>query len=84
MINHELKGRPQCTEDEINERFNICKNCEMFRSDGESGVCTHIKCGCNINKKQIYLNKLAWADQECPIKKWKKVAKNKQNPENGV
>jgi glycosyltransferase involved in cell wall biosynthesis len=27
-------------------------------------------CGCNINDQQIYLNKLAWADQKCPISKW--------------
>lgn len=27
-------------------------------------------CGCNINDQQIYLNKLAWSDQRCPIRRW--------------
>jgi hypothetical protein len=30
-------------------------------------------CGCAISNKKIFLNKLAWADQECPIGKWKKL-----------
>jgi hypothetical protein len=29
-------------------------------------------CGCNVNTKKVFLNKLAWADQECPLGKWKK------------
>lgn len=32
-------------------------------------------CGCNVNNKKIFLNKLAWADQECPLGKWKKYTK---------
>jgi hypothetical protein len=33
-----------------------------------------MECGCNINNKKIFMNKLAWADQKCPLGKW--------NPEN--
>lgn len=29
-------------------------------------------CGCNVNRKKVFLNKLAWADQECPLGKWGK------------
>jgi hypothetical protein len=32
-------------------------------------------CGCNLNKKQIFMNKLAWADQECPVGKWGSLIK---------
>jgi hypothetical protein len=28
------------------------------------------ECGCNISNKSIFLNKLAWADQKCPLNKW--------------
>ena len=34
-------------------------------------------CGCNVNGKKVFLNKLAWADQECPLGKWKKHYENK-------
>ena len=36
-------------------------------------------CGCNINTKKKFMNKLAWADQECPIGKWKKIGVNNDN-----
>jgi hypothetical protein len=36
-------------------------------------------CGCNINTKKIFMNKLAWADQECPIGKWGKIGENDDN-----
>jgi hypothetical protein len=74
--NHAAHGHPQCSQQEIEYRFNMCQSCEFFKQKDEAGICTHIKCGCNINKKQIYLNKLAWADQECPIGKWGKIDKN--------
>jgi hypothetical protein len=34
-------------------------------------------CGCNVNDKKIFLNKLAWADQKCPLEKWQPVERNK-------
>lgn len=80
-IKHAVNGSPQCTEEEIQERLKICKNCELFKPRGDGGVCSHENCGCNLKSQQIYLNKLAWADQECPLKKWGKI---KKNPENGV
>lgn len=66
---HVARGLPKSTQQEINDRFNICLNCEKFNGiKSECGVC-----GCNINTKRIFLNKLAWADQECPIGKWSKI-----------
>jgi hypothetical protein len=32
-------------------------------------------CGCAISKKSKFLNKLAWADQECPAGKWPKISR---------
>lgn len=65
-ISHFLKGNPTCTQEEIDQRFTICKSCKLF-----TGVaCAHKRCGCNINDQQIYLNKLAWKDQACPLEKW--------------
>jgi hypothetical protein len=64
---HLAKGNPKCTEEQIAERYDICKSCEFFQNN----ICA--KCGCNLVREQIYMNKLAWADQSCPIGKWKAV-----------
>lgn len=69
LLFHVYSGFPKSTQDEINYRYNICLSCEKFKKEkSECGIC-----GCNINKKKMFLNKLAWADQECPIGKWPKI-----------
>jgi len=66
---HVASGLPKATQEQINERYLICIKCEHFKiKKSECGIC-----GCNVNKKKIFLNKLAWADQECPINKWNKI-----------
>jgi hypothetical protein len=77
-ITHFLNGSPTCTDNQILERFEICKKCEFFRPrklNPAVGKCSHIKCGCSTKALKAYLNKLAWADQECPIQKWRKIDK---------
>lgn len=72
-IAHQLAGNPTCTQEQIDERLAVCQTCELFRRDTkrpEIGICTHKDCGCNVSRENVYLNKLAWADQECPIGKW--------------
>jgi len=65
---HLRLGLPKCSQQKIIERYRICDTCEFFnRSKKECGVC-----GCNVNTKRQFFNKLAWADQECPEGKWKK------------
>jgi hypothetical protein len=65
---HIYSGLPKSTQEEINYRYKICLECEKFNKvKSECGVC-----GCNINTKKVFLNKLAWADQECPLGKWNK------------
>jgi hypothetical protein len=63
---HIYSGCPKSSQDLINDRFNICLNCDMM--DSVNNEC--MVCGCNIGRKKRFLNKLAWADQKCPINKW--------------
>jgi uncharacterized paraquat-inducible protein A len=66
---HIYAGFPKSTQDQINYRYNICLNCEKFNhKKSECGVC-----GCAISQKKIFINKLAWADQECPLQKWNRL-----------
>ena len=59
-------GMPKSSQELINQRFNICYNCDSF--DSVKSIC--LECGCNINKKKVFMNKLAWLDQKCPLNKW--------------
>lgn len=66
---HVWAGFPKCSQKEIEQRYVVCLLCEKFnKHKQECGVC-----GCAINRKKIFLNKLAWADQECPLGKWQKI-----------
>jgi hypothetical protein len=63
---HIWAGFPKSSQKEINKRFDICWTCEFYNNkDNQCNIC-----GCNINNKKIFMNKLAWADQKCPIDKW--------------
>ena len=66
---HIYSGFPKSTQSEIEHRYFICLACEKF--DQKRSECKI--CGCAISKKKIFLNKLAWADQTCPINKWTKI-----------
>lgn len=68
---HVYNGFPKATRQEIMDRYNICEICDLF--DKENMECS--VCGCNINTKRQFLNKLAWADQECPVGKWHKISR---------
>jgi hypothetical protein len=63
---HIYSGFPKSTQDQINCRLQICLTCEMY--DDKNQQC--LVCGCNISDKKRFLNKLAWADQKCPLGKW--------------
>lgn len=67
---HVYAGFPKSTQKEIDDRFSICTDgCDMYNSKDS----TCMLCGCNINNRKQFLNKLAWADQECPDGKWFKI-----------
>lgn len=72
-VKHVLVGMPTCTQEQVSSRIAICKGCELYRPDQENpevGICTHTSCGCNVGNELEFLNKLFWADQSCPLKKW--------------
>lgn len=66
---HVWNGFPKSTRQEILYRYNICNTCEEFNR--EYSQCNI--CGCALSTKSKFLNKLAWADQECPLNKWPKI-----------
>lgn len=66
LVRHVPSGSRLCSDDTIQKRFDICKLCELF--DAKKSVCK--ECGCSLKATHNFLNKLAWADEECPIGKW--------------
>jgi hypothetical protein len=66
LLFHIHAGLPKSSQAEINRRYDICISCDSF--DALHSQCK--QCGCNINNKKIFMNKLAWADQKCPLNKW--------------
>ena len=71
---HVGAGMPKATKQQISERYITCFTCDMF--DNKKSQC--LVCGCNVTPKRQFLNKLAWADQVCPLGKWEKVNVNKK------
>lgn len=69
LLFHIYRGFPKCTQSQINYRYNICLDCESY--DQNNKEC--LECGCNVNNKKIFMNKLAWADQQCPLNKWQSI-----------
>lgn len=58
------KAREQCSDEQIQQRYEICKNCIYFSNN------TCQECGCVLSRDRIFLNKLAWKDESCPKSKW--------------
>lgn len=63
---HIYSGSPKSTQYEINKRLKICLDCAEF--DNKHNECKI--CGCSISSEIKFMNKLAWADQKCPLNKW--------------
>lgn len=70
LVWHISLGLPKSGQSLINDRFAICEECPSY--DPVHKQC--LECGCNLSNKNIFLNKLAWADQKCPLGKWNSVA----------
>ncbi|NBU33505.1 hypothetical protein EB118_18140 [bacterium] len=66
---HIYSGYPKASKEQILYRFGICRTCEFF--DTKNNQC--LQCGCFVNDRKIFMNKLAWGDQQCPINKWDKI-----------
>lgn len=67
-IAHLVRGNPTCDQEQIDQRLKVCRACQWFSA--ELQMCQHPQCGCSINSERRFLNKLAWADQACPVGKW--------------
>jgi hypothetical protein len=78
LLFHVWAGFPKSTKQEILKRFEICQSCEFF--DNKKSQC--LVCGCNVNTKKVFLNKLAWADQHCPQNKWNKIDRKNHGTKN--
>lgn len=69
LLFHIYSGFPKSTQEQIEKRYEICIACEKFNKEkSECGVC-----GCAISRNRVFMNKLAWADQSCPLQKWTKL-----------
>jgi len=72
-INHIKNGAKQCSQEEKEYRFNICKSnkCGLFLiHDDNKGICAHDDCGCIIRSNGKFLDKLSWLDSKCPEGYW--------------
>jgi hypothetical protein len=69
-IAHVARGAPSCTQQQIDTRLAICRACPLF----DGSICRHADCGCRIGQQRKFLNKLAWADQSCPLGKWAAIS----------
>lgn len=65
---HIQRGSPESTREEILESFRFCSKCQYY-SD-LSGQCSDCGCYVNLALSRENLNKLSWADQECPKGFW--------------
>lgn len=74
-IKHVKNGLKHCTDEEVQQRYDICKSNKCGFFNEEHNVCMHQKCGCFIRNNGKFFDKLRWADSSCPIGLWKPVQK---------
>jgi len=70
VIRDVTTGMQRCTDEEMDARLEICqgnpeKDIERcpFYNESDSSC---LKCGCQLSRKRIYLNKIAWKSESCP------------------
>jgi hypothetical protein len=70
---HLYKGMPTVSQEILDKRLAICQECPLFkkREGMVGGICSHESCGCTIKDEIVFLNKIAWATESCPLDKWK-------------
>lgn len=59
-----INSKNQCSQQQIDSRLSVCKSCEFYQNN------TCLKCGCSLSRDRVFMNKLYWPDQSCPIGKW--------------
>eukprot|EP00456_Euglypha_rotunda_P049718 TRINITY_DN398_c0_g1_i1.p1 TRINITY_DN398_c0_g1~~TRINITY_DN398_c0_g1_i1.p1 ORF type:complete len:104 (-),score=6.85 TRINITY_DN398_c0_g1_i1:139-450(-) len=61
---HLQDGMRKCTEAQIQSRLKVCHECASYAE----GFCRD--CGCHVNNRPDFLNKLSWQSEACPQAKW--------------
>lgn len=61
---HVAAGMPRASQEEVERRFAICRQCEHY----DGNACK--KCGCPVKRERKFISKLAWANESCPAGKW--------------
>lgn len=64
LASHAKNSFTLASDEKIQNRFNICSQCEFFKDNSCS------QCGCPINRHKNYISKLSWDSEKCPIDKW--------------
>ena len=64
LTRHAADGLRKCSQEQVSGRLAVCRNCSAFRGDR----CA--ECGCHCNDRRVFLNKLAWRSEACPLGKW--------------
>lgn len=74
VYKHIKSGRKYCNKQQIKSRIKHCYSCALFNGV----ICTHEKCGCNVNDQDKFFNKLAWKSEQCPLNppKWLAIPKD--------
>lgn len=69
LLRHVTNGLQRRTDAEVEAILDICQGCEFKIGDGQNFNCGKCGCQCAANN-DIFLNKLAWKSEQCPIGKW--------------
>lgn len=64
LYGHIKNGLELCPEHIIEQRYATCQQCDFFKDS------TCQKCGCPLIRDRIFISKLAWASEKCPIGSW--------------
>lgn len=64
LTRHAADGLRKSSQEQLNHRLAICQNCPAFTGDR----CQ--ECSCRCNERQVFLNKLAWRSESCPLGNW--------------
>ncbi len=64
IIAHIKRGQGYLPEEQVLARFEICKTCDQFNGK----KCR--ACGCCLDAKTKFLNKLSYPLEACPLGKW--------------
>lgn len=65
---HIHDGMKKCTQEEILARLKICESCASFQNE------RCMECHCNCKVDRVFLNKLAWRSEKCPLNKWRSLS----------